>query len=206
MPSNSLYSERLSDLEALLFSAGDPIAVETLAALLDIDSDEVIFWLGQLASRYRRDETTSLRLAAARGRYYLSTKSEKSELLAGLFRPQHRPALSQAAYEVLAVVAYNERVTRAQIEEVRGVKSDSPLMRLVERGYVESVGYDETPGHPELFAVTETFLREFGLSSTDDLPAVDLLKYETVEQFSRQFEEQPERSDEEGKTPSGRLL
>lgn len=186
----SIYSERLAALEALLFAAGEPLGIDVIASILETDYEAAYLALDQLMLAYRRDETSGLCLRQVDGRFTLSTKPEVNETVARLYRPQHRPALSQAAYEVLGIVAYNKKVTRAQIETVRGVNSDSALARLIERGYVEAVGHEESPGRPMLFSVTDLFLLEFGLRSTDELPAVDLMSFEVVEKLTKQFHEE----------------
>lgn len=186
----SIYRELMSALEALLFAAGEPLGIEVIAAILDVDEKRARSALEQLTLAYRRDLTRGLSVREIDGRFTLSTKPEVNETIARLYRPQHRPALSQAAYEVLGIVAYNKKVTRAQIEAVRGVNSDSALARLVERGYVEAVGHEESPGRPTVFSVTDLFLLEFGLGSTDELPAVDLMSFEVVDKLTRQFNEE----------------
>lgn len=182
--------DAMAQLEALLFAAGEPVGLDVIAAILDCSREEAELVITQLLLAYRRNPYSGLWLREIDGAYALSTKPEYMDTIARLYRPQHRPALSQAAYEVLGIVAYNQRVTRAQIEAVRGVNSDSALARLVERGYVEPVGHEETPGRPALFGVTQLFLLEFGLSSVDELPTVDLLSYEAVASITRQFREE----------------
>ncbi|HHU11848.1 MAG TPA: SMC-Scp complex subunit ScpB [Clostridiaceae bacterium] len=186
----SRYSQNMAALEGILFAAGEPIGIDVIAAILDCETNEALTHVEQLKRQYDRNVCSGLTVRRINDRYTLSCKPELINTVARLYRPQHRPALSQAAYEVLAVVAYSKQVTRAQIEAVRGVNSDSALARLLERGYVAAVGQEETPGRPTLFGVTELFLLEFGLASADDLPPVDLLSYEAVERLTGQFREE----------------
>jgi segregation and condensation protein B len=117
-------------------------------------------------------------------------------VLQRLFQPRHRPPLSQAAYETLAIIAYNQPVTRAQVEAVRGVNSDSIMARLVERNLIMETGHLETPGRPILYATTEQFLLDFGLRSVKDLPPMEMLMYGTLRDFESSLEEAAGRSND----------
>jgi segregation and condensation protein B len=97
-----------------------------------------------------------------------------------MFSPKMHPPLSQASYETLAVIAYNQPVTRAQVESVRGVSSDSIISRLIDRGWIEECGNLDAPGRPALFKTSKQFLMEFGISSVDELPSMELMSYQTI--------------------------
>ena len=97
-----------------------------------------------------------------------------------MFGPRQSPPLSQASYETLAVIAYNQPCTRAQVELVRGVSSDSIISRLIDRGWIEECGNLDAPGRPSLFSTTEQFLLEFGIESVDELPSMELMSYKTI--------------------------
>ena len=174
-------AELLSAIEALLFAAGDPLAEEVIADICDLSRDEARAAVHQLKRKYQRDPQSGLMLREVNGSYLLSTRPELVDVVGRLYTPKHRPQLSQAAYETLAVVAYNQPVTRAQVEMVRGVNSDSIITRLVERGLIREVGNLDLPGRPAVFEVTEAFLLDVGLRSTNDLPAYDLLMYDVLQ-------------------------
>ncbi|MDD4541506.1 MAG: (d)CMP kinase [Eubacteriales bacterium] len=170
-------------LEAFLFAAGDPIERSKLAELIDVSEEKVDLLLDQLKRRYQIDVLSGLRLSEINDKVALSTKLELGETLSLLFEPTNRQDLSQASYEVLAVIAYSEPVTRSEIEMVRGVNSDSIVSRLIERGLVEQRGTLDVPGRPGLLYVSEQFLADFGLKSTQELEAIDLLMYDEASDY-----------------------
>jgi len=150
---------------------------------LDVSSERLDMLLDQLKRRYQIDVLSGLRLSEINDKVALATKVELGESLALLFEPTNRQDLSQASYEVLAVIAYSEPVTRSEIEMVRGVNSDSIVSRLIDRGLVEQRGHLDVPGRPGLLYVSEQFLADFGLKSTQDLEAVDLLMYDEASEY-----------------------
>ena len=110
----------------------------------------------------------------------MTTKPGMKKVLERMFSPKMHPPLSQASYETLAVIAYNQPVTRAQVESVRGVSSDSIISRLIDRGWIEECGNLDAPGRPALFKTSKQFLMEFGISSVDELPSLELMSYQTI--------------------------
>jgi segregation and condensation protein B len=176
-------------LEAVLFAAGDPLSLERIQQITGVERQELQRLLGALGDRYARDHQRGLLLREIEGRYFLCTKPAMKTVLARLFQPRQRPPLSQAAYETLAIIAYNQPVTRAQVEAVRGVNSDSIIGRLIERNLIREVGNLEAPGRPLLFATTDQFLLDFGLRSVRDLPPMELLMYGTLRDFEHALDE-----------------
>jgi len=128
-------------------------------------------------------------LREADGKYTLSTKPGFFDIITRMYQPRHRPPLSQAAYETLAIIAYNQPVTRAQVEAVRGVNSDSIISRLIERNLIYEAGHLDAPGRPTLFATTEQFLLDVGLGSVDELPAMEMLMYGTLRDLESSLQE-----------------
>lgn len=186
-------------LEALLFASGDPLDLTELADLTGHAPDVIESVLERQRREAATDTGRGIELRRTGSRYCLATKPGASSWVARLFEPRHRPRLTPAAYETLAIVAYNQPVTRAQIEFVRGVNSDSIVSRLEERGYIEVVGQLETPGRPSLFATTERFLLETGLSGPEELPPMEMLMYDTLQSFEHEFE----RRENGGPDPEG---
>lgn len=176
-------------VEALLFVAGDPLSLEKIAAITGINCDELRQILARLGERYRHDPQRGIILREIDGNYVLTTKPEQKEILQRLFQPRHRPVLSQAAYETLAIIAYNQPVTRSQVESVRGVNSDSIISRLLERELIREDGTLDAPGRPSLFVTTDKFLLDFGLRSVNDLPPMEMLMYGTLRDFEANLEE-----------------
>jgi len=179
-------SEAIAVIEAILFASGDPISSENIAEITELSLTEIDDLCNRLKKRYQDCSESGLILKQMENTYCITTKPEYKEYMARLFRPQHLPSLSNAAYETLAAIAYNQPVTKAQVELIRGVNSDSLVNRLVERGYVAETGNLDLPGKPAVFSTTNKFLLEFGLKSTSDLPSVDLLMYENIERLQEE--------------------
>jgi segregation and condensation protein B len=167
-------SEGLSDLasrlECLLFVAGEPVPLKQLAAACGATDSATRESLGALAERLERDG--ALQLVEIAGGYQLSTKPEHAELITAFLSPRKR-RLSRAVLETLAVVAYRQPVTLAEVEAVRGVNSDYSVHALVEMSLVEEVGRKETVGRPKLYGTTRQFLHQFNLGGLEDLPPVE---------------------------------
>ncbi len=159
-----------AQLEALLFVASEPVPVERLAQATGHDMTQVEAALLMLEERLR---TRGLRLQRLRGRVRLVTAAEYGPLVARFLNLEATARLSRAALETLAIIAYRQPITRPQIEAIRGVNSDGVVRSLLEKGLIAEVGRAEGPGRPILYAVTETFLQHFGLTSPDDLPPLE---------------------------------
>lgn len=153
----------------MLFAAGDPIEPVKLAEVLDIDVENVIKMLGHLEAQYDEREG-GLRLIRVDGKYQLCTREEYSDDVRALLEIKKNTPLSQAAFEVLAIVAYNKTVTRSFIEQIRGVDCSGPVSNLVQKGLIEEKGRLDLPGRPLVYGTTDRFLRCFSLNSLDDLP------------------------------------
>ena len=162
-------SNILSAIEAMLFASGDPVEPGKLAEVLDIDVENVIKMLGHLEASYD-ERNGGLRLIRVDGKYQLCTREEYSEQVRGLLEIKKNTPLSQAAFEVLAIVAYNKSVTRSFIEQIRGVDCSGPVSSLVQKGLIEEKGRLDLPGRPLVYGTTDRFLRCFSLNSLDDLP------------------------------------
>ncbi len=171
----------LSALEAMLFAAGDPVGVAKLAEVLELDIETVTKMLGHLSATY--DERNSgLMLIKIDNKYQLCTREAYSDSVRKLLEIKKNAPLSNAAFEVLAIVAYNKTVTRSFIEQVRGVDCSGSIASLVQKGLIEEKGRLDLPGRPLIYGTTDRFLRCFSLNSLDDLP--DLPKTEEVEKIS----------------------
>lgn len=185
-------------LESILFSAQKPMSVdelrdvfsrapehaegdETVRGLKKVKADAVTAALEDLA---REHETAgrSYRLACVAGSWQFVTQPEYAPWLKALVGHKARPPkLSQPALETLAIIAYRQPVTRAEVEQVRGVAVDGVMQTLLERGLVEQVGRAEVIGRPMMYGTTPVFLEYFGLKALEDLPAADELRRITVE-------------------------
>ena len=162
--------EFLRSVEATVFASADPMTVADIAA--HVGEGDVAAALAELADRYQGH---GIELVERGGRWHFQTASDLAHLLR---RTREEPRrLSRAATETLAIVAYHEPVSRAEIEAIRGVQiSKGTLDVLMEAGWVRTAGRRETPGRPLLYATTPDFLTHFGLASRKDLPGIDDLK------------------------------
>jgi segregation and condensation protein B len=159
--------ELKSLLESLLFVADRPVTVESLVTALDVAIDEVESALQVLDSEY---QGRGIRLQRKGDRLQLVSAPEAGSYIERFLGLEISGRLSSAALEALSIVAYRQPVTRAQIDVIRGVNSDSVLRSLVRRGLLEEVGRAETVGRPILYGTTFEFLQQFGLQGLDDLP------------------------------------
>lgn len=157
-------------LESLLFVSGsDGLSIRQVRTILEIDEDKAATLLKKLQAAYQ-DDCRGIQLIEADATYYLTTKKEHADYLQSLVTSNKKTKLSQASLETLAIIAYNQPITRLEIEEVRGVKSDRPVQTLLSRGLIEEAGKKDTIGRPYLYKTTLEFLTYFGLKSIEELP------------------------------------
>lgn len=156
-------------LEAILFAAGEPVALERICLTLELDKATVEALCQRLADQYSY-ERRGLRLLRMEGSYQLCTAAEYAPLIRKAFESRKPAKLSQPALEVLAIIAYYQPVTRAYIDQVRGVDSSYTVGLLLERELIEEAGRLAVPGRPIQYRTTKNFLRSFSLSSLDELP------------------------------------
>lgn len=158
-------------LEALLFVANAPATLADLASAVGAPEGAIEQAL-ELLER-RMEATGAIQLVRLAGGYQLSTKSEYSEVIAAFLKPQNK-RLSRSAMEVLAIVAYKQPMTIADIEEIRGVQSDYGVRVLLERNLIQEVGRKPTPGRPVLYGTTQEFLHRFNLNDLKELPPLEI--------------------------------
>ena len=161
----------VSALEAVLFASGDPISIDRLSQVFEKTPEEVEKLIKELEIKLEKNKSgfTVVRLENT---YQLVTREEYAPYIKKAFDIKRRTPLSPASLEVLAVIAYNQPVTRAFIEQVRGVDCSSVVSTLVEKGLIEERGRLELPGRPLLYGTTKTFLRSFSLNDLSDLPPI----------------------------------
>lgn len=161
-------------LEALLFVAPGAVTAAQLAAALDIPTTDVEQGLDELEAEYLANwQNRGLRLQRHRGRVQLTTAGETAGWVERFLGLEASSRLSRAALETLAIVAYQQPVTRPQIEAIRGVSSDGVIKSLLSKGLVTETGRAEAVGRPILFCTTPEFLQYFGLNSLEQLPALE---------------------------------
>jgi len=172
-------------IEAMLFVSGEPLSLKDLALHLEASPKYLEEVLEELIESYRQEDR-GIKLIRINGDYQLVTKNEYSDYIQKLLKKNKRQSLSQASLESLAIVAYKQPITRIDIDEIRGVKSESAISRLMDKELIKEVGRLEVPGRPILYSTTEEFLRQFGLHDLKELPSLDIFSIE------EEFEEESE--------------
>ncbi len=173
-------------IEALLFVSDEPVSAVVLAKMLEENVEHIEAALDGLARKFEEDGR-GIQLREVAGGWRLYTHPAFHELIEKYVLSWDTRRMSNAALETLAIVAYAQPVTRAQVSAIRGVTSDGPLSTLVERGYVREAGTADAPGNPILYATTRTFLEKYGLRSVDDLP--DLVEFAPDEKTAQLIRE-----------------
>ncbi|API90448.1 MULTISPECIES: SMC-Scp complex subunit ScpB [Virgibacillus] len=181
-------------VEGLLFASGNEgITVKQLSDVLEVTEATVELVLDELKQEYENTDR-GIRIMQAHEVFHLTTRPEHSSYYKKLLETPQATRMSQAALETLAIIAYNQPITRTEIEEIRGVKSDRPVQTLLSRLLIEEVGRKDTVGKPILFATSKEFLTYFGLTSLDDLPPLPDTNDEELESeadlFFERFNEQ----------------
>lgn len=162
-------------IEGVLFAAGDSVPLEKLSDIVDVDTKTLKSIINNLADRYDH-EKSGIMIISLENSYQMCTRPDYNEYISRLAEPKKGHNLSNAALEVLSVIAYKHPVTKTVIEQIRGVSSDTIVNRLVERGLVKEAGRLDAPGRPMLFKTTEEFLRCFNLKSLSDLPDYEKIR------------------------------
>lgn len=181
-----------SIIEALLFAGSEPLKPgdirEALAGAVDLTDGSIGKMIDELREEYRR-ESRSFTIGGVAGGYRLQTLPEYGEWIARLRASPQRRKLSAPAMETLAIVAYRQPITRAEVEAIRGVNIDGVLENLIDRELVEPRGRKQAVGKPHLFGTTKKFLEHFGLQSLKDLPQIEELRRTAEKQAPREREE-----------------
>ena len=165
---------KMGVLEGLLFVTGeDGLSLEMIEKLLEASKDEAL----KLLEQYKKSlefENRGLKLVYLGNKYKLTTKEEHKKYYELLVDKTVSGSLSQSALETLAIIAYNQRATRAEIEAIRGVNSDGTIYKLLDYGLIEDAGKADLPGKPTTYKTTNKFLDYFNLSSKDELPEINM--------------------------------
>lgn len=160
-------------LEGMLFIVGEEgLTSERIKEVLEIDDQELDKLLNDLHKMYE-DDNRGIRLDVLGNRLKLTTKKEHKKYYERLTEEEIDNVLSQSALETLAIIAYNQPLTRITVDEIRGINSSHMIRKLVAQNLIKEVGRAETPGRPILYGITQDFLDYFGLSDISDLPQLD---------------------------------
>lgn len=161
----------LGILESLLFAAGDEgLTVKQLAKVMEIPEYRAEELLIQLKEEYEENDNRGITLVQLAGTYQLATKKENAVYLKRLVETPNHASLSQASLETLTIIAYKQPITKAEIEEIRGVKTERPIQTLIAKGFIQEVGRKEGMGRAILYGTTKEFLDYFGLKDIEELP------------------------------------
>lgn len=172
-----------SMLEAVLFASAEPIEIEKLSSALELDEIFCRQALEALKNELEQRQS-GLTLLQLENKYQLVTRKEFAPQIRSVLEVKRNAPLSQAAFEVLAVIAYNQPVTKSFVEQVRGVDCSGVISSLCQKGLIEERGRLELPGRPLVYGTTSTFLRCFSMSSLDELPALPKNDDNKVEEIS----------------------
>lgn len=186
-----------SIIESILFSAGREVKINELMSALEVSSEEIISLVESMKIEYEQEER-GIQIINIEGAYQLCTKKENYEYLYPVFDKRSKPNLSQAAMETLAIIAYNPKITKAEIESIRGVNSDATIYKLLDYELIENSGKLDAPGKPTTYSTTKEFLRMFGMENLGELP--DLPRYKIDENQQIVIDELIEEKSEEKDT------
>ena len=166
-----INSKQIATVEAVLFAAAEPIEYTKLSSVLGMDDEQILLCMDALKEKYNA-ENSGICLLQLSEKYQLCSKKEYIDAVRGVLDLKRNTPLSQAAFEVLAIIAYNQPITKPYMEQIRGVDCSGVVNTLLQRGLVEEKGRLDVPGRPVLYGTTSDLLRCFSLSSLEDLPAL----------------------------------
>jgi len=162
-----------SIIESLLFVSGDKLSLKDISNAIELNSKDTLKILNEMIIEYENDVNRGIKIINIEEEFQFVTKEENSDYIQKLLRKNKRQSLSQASLESLAIIAYKQPITRIDIDEIRGVKSDSAIQKLLEKEIIKEIGRLEVPGRPILYGTTDEFLRQFGLKNLKELPTLD---------------------------------
>ena len=171
-----------SIIEAILFASGEAVTKKQLALILEISIEDLEKIVESMKEEYKA-QVRGIEIIAIDESYQLCTKKELHDFIYPVIDKRAKPNLSNAALETLSIIAYNPRITRAEIEAIRGVSVDGCIYKLLEYGLIEEAGKADLPGKPMTYKTTNEFLKMFGYSSLNDLPELPRYKLDSNQQI-----------------------
>ena len=169
-------------IEAVLFSCGRPVEMKELITTLEIPEEDIIKIVQNMQEEYKL-QNRGIEIVKVENGYTLCSKKEYYDYIYPLFDNRAKPNISNAAMETLAIIAYNPKITRSEIESIRGVNSDATIYKLLEYNLIEDAGKSDLPGKPTVYQTTQEFLKTFGISNLDELPELPRYKIDENEQI-----------------------
>ena len=171
-----------SIIEAILFSAGRIVETKELMAILELSNEDIDSIMQNMKSEFE-EQNRGIEIIKVENWYQMCSKKEYYDYIYPIFDNRAKPNLSAAALETLSIIAYNPKITRAEIEQIRGVNSDGTIYKLLEYNLIEEVGRLDAPGRPTIYSTTKDFLKMFGMSSIEELPELPKYKIDENEQI-----------------------
>lgn len=171
-----------SAIEAILFAAGRPVTQKELILSLEISEEDIENIIASMQEEYKQ-QVRGIEIIKINQSYQLCTKKELQDVILPVVDKRNKPNLSNAALETLAIIAYNPKISRAEIEAIRGVSADACVYKLLEYGLIEEAGKIDLPGKPMSYRTTDDFLRMFGYASLEELPELPKYKMDENQQI-----------------------
>ena len=170
-------------IEAILFASGRPVEIKELISALELPEEDIIQIIESMKADFQ-EANRGIEIIKVESGYTLCSKKEYYDYIYPLLDNRAKPNISNAAMETLAIIAYNPKITRAEIESIRGVNSDATIYKLLEYNLIEDAGKSDLPGKPTVYQTTEEFLKTFGISNLDELPELPRYRLDENEQLS----------------------
>ena len=170
-------------IEGIMFAVGREVSVKELSSVLELTPENVEEIIENMKIEFEEQGRGIEIIKVENGNYQLCSKKEIYDYIYQIIDKRNKPNLSQAALETLAIIAYNPKITRAEIETIRGVNSDGPIYKLLDHNLIEDAGRLDAPGRPTTYKTTKEFLRMFGYTSLDDLPELPRYKLDENQQI-----------------------
>ena len=192
-------------IEAILFACGREVKIQELMSALELGSNEILELIEEMKNEYEK-AGRGIEIIKVNDAIQLTTKKEYYEYIYPIFDKRSKPNLSNAALETLSIIAYNPKITKAEIESIRGVGSDGTIYKLLEYNLIENVGKADAPGRPSMYSVTNEFLKMFGITSLDDLPELPRYKLDenqqiVIDDIIKENNEEAEKEEENIEAP-----
>lgn len=169
-------------IEAILFASGRPVEIKELISALELPEEDIIQIIESMKADFQ-EANRGIEIIKVESGYTLCSKKEYYNYIYPLLDNRAKPNISNAAMETLAIIAYNPKITRAEIESIRGVNSDATIYKLLEYNLIEDAGKSDLPGKPTVYQTTEEFLKTFGISNLDELPELPRYRLDENEQI-----------------------
>lgn len=169
-------------IESILFAVGRDVSIKELSSVLEIAPENIEEIVESMRTEWE-EQNRGIQIIKVNDGYQLCSRKDNYEYIYQIIDKRNKPNLSQAALETLAIIAYNPKITRAEIESIRGVNSDGTIYKLLDHNLIEEAGRLDAPGRPTMYQTTKEFLRLFGYTSLEELPELPRYKLDENQQI-----------------------